>query len=1268
MRFSCIKPSPFVIKLKEKSPEKPADEIMWDMDHLSDAGSDYSLDEESIEKDDTVRFEDQIKLHHLKALMEKFAHHKPTDDMPPDGFVTPGRIIKRESGNVTVKEFKEMIHSLFKTTAWDVQMENLFAKVDTSADGMVDWNEFCTYMLLHYRENDNVRKELPFKYEAHYRHVSQNKVVHFHCKYVTLSKEGILCVLDPHFLHIERSYELKTENEDPRALKRRCKTWYTDITVMNNANKIVISSTGRDLRFWDISCPTSFFEEFHLYALPDVPLCLDYWYDPKFPSNESLLIVGDDQGSIHLYHFIKPLDRLFETPFTDKEGVKKIWTQDLLNHQRYVRHSKLSGIHTEMIRKVRYLPENDYIISSSGSRTTSLVLMDTQSKKKTYTFKMSKGVECFDFNKTLNVIATGGIDHSAHLWNPFVQDKPTAYLIGHMMAVVGVAINEATAQVYTYAKDGVVKVWDLREYSCLQTYPMRFPCLQHLRSPEYGSSCLILHRRSLVACCGDYIGTVKLGKTELANHSMPLTHKAQLCCALYNSFFKQVATAADDSTITVWDLTSGAKSFSILEAHNKEDITSMVFNTTGRKMITGARNGTIKVWNFQNGHNIIQFEPVAEAEITGLVSLGKRKGVLAVGWSRQIVFYNDQDAETLLVKANTSWKGGQVHKDDILTVAYCPPNLLATACFDGEIIVWSVETETIFIRLRKGQSWQVSKRLREALASLERTKEKPLSGRVGEFSARQSVSGSSSQSSHNSRPNTRHQTSHRHPAGFKQAPVDKILFLKSRIINKGLTEGAVLISSEAGFLHFWSIYGFSNNHKGCFYASNSVTKEESVLAMTTNHDDSLLITGDTIGHVYVWDVSQYCLEQTGKEETQRPPMMKTWHAHDSAVVSVEYIKEAYGSFVLTASSDCTARLWTIEGHYVGTFGQSKKWNLRNPSTYEHPRSPWSNLEDKQQLQDETLLQSEQDDNPDDDVFLDGSDQAVTLTNNNNIVASDLQPAKDCTDKIDVAEDVVLPGIAASPQPDLETVTEEARTNGKPLSVSLPSIHSPTSSREPVNKGRPKASVSIKSPPLSDSSLPMSQSRRQSDCPVLMPDKLSLKKPINPGVSDYGFTDVKTKSLHSVNTWEDDLSWVSSRSMTLSSLGSYKTSRTQSKSAPSLLGRQVDEDFARITHSRQERRQRCGGVDVKATQRFGKLCSPFQALATLKTDEVVFPTSLPMTPRMLNRGLTCSNEAELRHITLSPTPGEYCRSGFVEQGTSTSPLPAIRRMSRASWNR
>ena len=40
------------------------------------------------------------------------------------------------------------------------------------------------------------------------------------------------------------------------------------------------------------------------------------------------------------------------------------------------------------------------------------------------------------------------------------------------------------------------------------------------------------------------------------------------------------------------------------------------------------------------------------------------------------------------------------HKEDILSVASCPPNLLATSSYDGEVIVWNMVSGHIFCHLR----------------------------------------------------------------------------------------------------------------------------------------------------------------------------------------------------------------------------------------------------------------------------------------------------------------------------------------------------------------------------------------------------------------------------------------------------------------------------------------------------------------------------------------------------------------------------------------
>ena len=63
------------------------------------------------------------------------------------------------------------------------------------------------------------------------------------------------------------------------------------------------------------------------------------------------------------------------------------------------------------------------------------------------------------------------------------------------------------------------------------------------------------------------------------------------------------------------------------------------------------------------------------------------------------------------------------------------------------------------------------------------------------------------------------------------------------------------------------------------------------------------------------------LPQSFQIEKARPPTRHLWRAHDLAVVSIEYIEHMSGDFVLSASSDRTARLWTADGKFIGTFGQ-----------------------------------------------------------------------------------------------------------------------------------------------------------------------------------------------------------------------------------------------------------------------------------------------------------------------------------------------------------
>ncbi len=55
------------------------------------------------------------------------------------------------------------------------------------------------------------------------------------------------------------------------------------------------------------------------------------------------------------------------------------------------------------------------------------------------------------------------------------------------------------------------------------------------------------------------------------------------------------------------------------------------------------------------------------------------------------------------------------------------------------------------------------------------------------------------------------------------------------------------------------------------------------------------------------------------------------------VVSIDYVPHETQALVLSASGDGTVRLWTLQGHWIGTFGPKQLWDLQSPATFQHPK-------------------------------------------------------------------------------------------------------------------------------------------------------------------------------------------------------------------------------------------------------------------------------------------------------------------------------------------
>ena len=105
---------------------------------------------------------------------------------------------------------------------------------------------------------------------------------------------------------------------------------------------------------------------------------------------------------------------------------------------------------------------------------------------------------------------------------------------------------------------------------------------------------------------------------------------------------------------------------------------------------------------------------------------------------------------------------------------------------------------------------------------------------------------------------------------------------------------------------------------------------ESILAMCTDATNRHLISGDTRGEIRVWDIGNYCCSTTSPVlfNSKAPPLLYSWQAHISPIIFCEWTNyKEHGNFILTASTDHTARLWTMKGEEIGIFGQRQQWDI-----------------------------------------------------------------------------------------------------------------------------------------------------------------------------------------------------------------------------------------------------------------------------------------------------------------------------------------------------
>nr|CAD7572926.1 unnamed protein product [Timema californicum] len=603
-------------------------------------------------------------------------------------------------------------------------------QINQTQGEFINWNDLVSHLLLEFQEKDTSVQApeliqpisgFPRVFKSQHRHpiarisfqpalFPDRSFNYMDGKYLTVSHDGMI-----HYWSLDMERE-RTVYSAATELKVH-PTWVTDLVCLPDVSIVCTSSIERDLRFYD-TVAKQFQLRILITSLAYVVVCMHYYFSKNI-DEESRLVLGDEGGNVIVLSFTTRE----KGPFYHKPGVD-------LTHIRYqqlvkgglpsIKVFEFLNIHSDWVCQVSYYSSLHSFLSCAICPENSLYMRDDTGTKSQYTFRSSSGISCFNFSEESHLLVTGGPDCIVRVWNIFVSSKANCVFHGHHAAICHIVLQDAGQMIFSLSKDRCIKVWDLAQQSCIQTYNL-------LPLEICGRSKMVFFynplSRNLI------IGSIKIavlvfGQLIDETQTDGYTHTKAVTTALYNPLFKclfecltnlpcaiyvKIVTVGLDSYIIVWDPWNGRKIFLVKDAHTRMlygegkpvEITAATFDPANQLLLTGAGDGTLKIWNFNTGTCIrnmsitpnrwgMSVRHYIHVEVTSVIWIKSR--ILAVGWDRRVTEF----ADTGKVVQGKPWETR--HTDEILCTAVRMFQALATSSYNGELVLWTLETGQAYRR------------------------------------------------------------------------------------------------------------------------------------------------------------------------------------------------------------------------------------------------------------------------------------------------------------------------------------------------------------------------------------------------------------------------------------------------------------------------------------------------------------------------------------------------------------------------------------------
>lgn len=823
-------------------------------------------------------------------------------------------------------------------------LESLFCMIDISGDGEIGWDELARFILkglsekhLSRQRDNQVDLVLPARKPFMPHKATVSRVRMSHRTMMSMGDDAVLAfwASSSNLSQMKKPVNLDL-GIDGSPFGRQKPKWATDFALLPETHLVCVSSGERELYFYDSGTYDPFFVITQLEA---TPLRVASCYDKS--TNAQTLIYGDEQGFLGCV--IMPLyfqnSASFSTARFNRQLLKIPFNDLLRAGKQYGElETRRWKVHNDWITELSWNPHIRQIISSSVDRSASMVvgqiihpILDVPTtfeskviKKESsnsefrtndnqLVFRVRKGgIRTFDFCHAACVIATGGLDRLIRLWNPFSATRPTGILHGHNSPIASLCVQEHHTRLFSLDTSSMIKIWHLVEQTCIYTIS------DHSHKIPWPIELLFvnLHSNDLVLF-GEAVGAIQMKRndeTRCTSHSHPVS------CSVFNPRFGHIITACKGGIIKVWDSHTGRKlnEFTASEADGIVAFTTMTMDDTGIKLITADINGKMAIYNYNNGNKIRDLQERSPNEVSKIIYT-KNKSICTVwtaGWSRKVNAFQDINSGHVdaFFPINDGWhtKTGSSknpeHYDDILCMAICEPSLLASGDYAGDILLWNMVSGVVLSRLSAHKAFT-----------------RGVTGVV----PKNNNSGTS--------------------------PVFALEFLPSRISVKDA--GNLIACSTDGMVYFWCTFmpchivaQFKVQRQlrpglEMYQLAREGPQVADIEVIAVFDNDNSILVSDTRGFVYHYDITNYC---TGKGRglggappgliTEPPPLTRSWRAHLSSISSLTVFRGRHEGtkqqqYICTASVDLTARLWTIEGVFIGILNQPLLWDLLSPEEF-----------------------------------------------------------------------------------------------------------------------------------------------------------------------------------------------------------------------------------------------------------------------------------------------------------------------------------------------